>query len=205
MKTNTFLTSILILLAISCKQKANQNSEVKYSSQETKANNEFDESQLLEKGRSISMKAQKLLASNLIQTINSKGTEQALKFCSEKAVPLTDSIAKSLDAYVKRVSDKTRNPANKANEVELAYIKKNKQNLLEGKSIDPELIISDEKIIGLYPIVTNGICLQCHGQPNVDITPSTLAIIDQIYPQDQAKGYKTAELRGIWVIEMAKN
>jgi hypothetical protein len=47
-------------------------------------------------------------------------------------------------------------------------------------------------------------CLQCHGDPANDISPETLNKIQTLYPDDAATGYKTNELRGIWVVEMPK-
>ncbi len=49
-----------------------------------------------------------------------------------------------------------------------------------------------------------GACLVCHGTPGTQIANETLAIIKERYPNDLATGYKSDELRGIWVIEMDK-
>jgi Protein of unknown function (DUF3365) len=57
---------------------------------------------------------------------------------------------------------------------------------------------------GYYPILTNAMCLQCHGKPNVDISITTLDKIHALYPDDRATGYVVNELRGLWVVEMDK-
>ena len=57
---------------------------------------------------------------------------------------------------------------------------------------------------GYYPITTQAMCLQCHGNPESDIAPETLSAIERFYPEDLATGYGENELRGIWVVEMAK-
>jgi len=59
-------------------------------------------------------------------------------------------------------------------------------------------------VIGYYPIVTNKMCMQCHGNPEMDIDTKTFEIIKKRYPDDKAIGYTINELRGIWVIEMEK-
>ena len=41
-------------------------------------------------------------------------------------------------------------------------------------------------------------CLQCHGTPNQDIAPETLAAIQKLYPDDKATGFKLGDLRGLW-------
>jgi hypothetical protein len=56
--------------------------------------------------------------------------------------------------------------------------------------------------VGYYPIVTNAMCLQCHGTEGVDISPSTQAVIDRQYPDDQATGYGEKQLRGLFVVTM---
>lgn len=158
----------------------------------------------LEKGQNIAMKTKGVLGKNLLSAINSKGTENALAFCSNKAIALTDSMAASLDAKVKRVSDRNRNPKNKANAAELAYIESAKEALSNGEKILPQLTTIGNQEIGYYPIMTSQMCMQCHGQKNKEVVPATLAKIEQLYPKDLATGYKVNELRGIWVVEMEK-
>ena len=72
---------------------------------------------LVEQGQSFAMQTQRVLASNLISEINANGTVEAISFCSEKAYPLTDSMALALNVKLKRVSDKPRNPKNNARPV----------------------------------------------------------------------------------------
>ncbi len=159
---------------------------------------------LLETGKSFAVQTKEVLAKNLLNAINTKGTEHALSFCNEKAYPLTDSMASVLNAQIKRVSDKTRNPKNLANKEESAYIKKSKELLAKGESIKPEMAEINGKLVGYYPILTNKMCLQCHGDPNTEVLTNTLLQIEKLYPNDKAVGYKINELRGIWVVEMNK-
>lgn len=158
----------------------------------------------LEIGQNFVMQTQNELAKNLINEINTRGTEHALNFCSVKAYPLTDSMAKSLDIQIKRVSDRIRNPNNKANKQELAYITKSKKRLAEGEKINPEMTETDNKMLGYYPIMTNSMCMQCHGSPETEVLSETLSQIKSIYPKDKAMNYNTNELRGIWVVVMNK-
>lgn len=157
-----------------------------------------------EKGLKFAMATKAVLGKNLLGAIQTKGTEGALTFCNVQAYPLTDSMSENLKAYIKRVSDKNRNPDNVANEKELAYIHSAKQMLLDGKEIIPQVSEIDNKMVGYYPILTNKMCLQCHGKLNEDLKPETLAKIKTLYPDDQAIGYGENELRGIWVVEMDK-
>ena len=154
-------------------------------------------------GKEIALKTQGTLGSNLKAAINAQGTEYALAFCSTEAIPLTDSMGILQNAQVKRVSDKNRNPANKANSEELIYIKTAQAALMNGQPVEPKLIATEDGYIGYYPILTSGMCLQCHGKPKDDIAPATFTKIRELYPEDKAINYKADELRGIWVVEMA--
>jgi len=170
------------------------------------ATNEISKSDqaYIEKGKQIALEAKGILGENLLKAINEKGTEGALSFCSDKAIHLTDSISESLGVKITRVSDKFRNPSNSANDIELEYMDKVRDNMVNGIKTNPQIIEEDNMILGYFPIITNSMCLQCHGQKDVDILPNVVAKIDSLYPDDNATGYKENELRGIWVIEMTK-
>lgn len=155
----------------------------------------------VEKGKELALSTKAVLGKNLLEAIKEKGTSGALSFCNSRAYTLTDSMAHLLDAKIKRVSDKNRNPDNAANESELAYIDQCKTKLAQGSKLTPLVDESGEYIKAYYPIMTTDMCLQCHGSPGKDITEETLLMIDSLYPDDMAKGYKANELRGIWVIE----
>ncbi|MCI5081859.1 MAG: DUF3365 domain-containing protein [Saprospiraceae bacterium] len=159
----------------------------------------------LERGKSIAMKTKGTLGKNLLNAIKTKGTEGAISFCSAEAYPLTDSVAISLNAQVKRVSDKNRNPKNKANADQLAYIEQAKLVLADGKDIKPAMKEIDGKIVCYYPIITNEMCLQCHGTVGQEVKADAYAKIQELYPEDQAVGYGVNELRGIWVVRMDAN
>jgi cytochrome c553 len=158
----------------------------------------------LEQGRDIAMQTKLALGKNLMHAINTKGTAGALEFCSEKAFVLTDSMSKLLDAKIRRVSDKNRSPLNAASGNELIYIRDAKASLAKGEPVKPKMEEQAGKHVGYYPIITEAMCLQCHGKPGTDLSETTIAKLRQLYPNDKATGYGLNELRGIWVIEMKK-
>lgn len=146
------------------------------------------------------VKTKGVLGKNLTNAINAQGTEKAIQFCSTKAIVLTDSMGTVFNATIKRVSDKPRNPINRANENETAFIKELKQKISNGEKVTPKFTDSDGQTKGYFPIETNLMCLQCHGSKNLDIKPNVLKKIAQLYPDDQATGYKENQLRGIFVV-----
>lgn len=163
---------------------------------------ESERTEYMEKGQDLSSETQKVLGSNLMKAIKEGGAINALEFCNIQAYPLTDSMATALKAHITRVTDKPRNQANTANENELTYIASAKEKLSAGEQVSPEIRVMDDKVIGYYPIITNQMCMQCHGSENDQISEETLARINELYPNDQATGYGVGELRGIWVVEM---
>lgn len=155
----------------------------------------------MEKGKSHVLKVKGLLGQNLMGAIKNGGTANAVNFCNEKAISLAEDAVNE-GVTVRRVSDKNRNPTNAATGMELSYIQKAGEALEKGDPIQPQLIKNGDSVTAYYPIITNEMCLQCHGVPGKDIDSETMAIIKSLYPGDQATGYGSNELRGIFVVEM---
>lgn len=196
---NLSLQFILILaLFTSCDQKKDSTENI--SADQLKEFNAF-----FKKGKEVALAAKTVLGRNLMMAIQRDGTEYALHFCNERAIALTDSTGTELNAEIRRVSDKNRNDKNVANKRELAYIEAAKEAIQEGRQPKPQVKSEGEFHVGYYPIITNAMCLQCHGTPNKDINENTLNAISEHYPNDKAKGYGINELRGIWVIKMHKD
>ena len=151
----------------------------------------------LEKGKDIALSTKAALGSNLLSVLNDKGAAGAVDFCNTRALPTTDSLALVHNVSIKRVSDKARNPLNQASELELEYIAEVKEMLSNGKKPKPRFNETDKT--AYYPILTNEMCIQCHGK-KTDLLPETLKVLAVKYPNDKATGYSTNELRGIWVI-----
>ena len=149
-------------------------------------------------GHALVTKAQ--LGQNLMKAIKEKGAPGAVEFCNVRAIPLTDSMSIMQNAIIKRVTDKPRNPQNQANPKELEHISFFKEQMASDKSVEPIVELLDNEVNFYYPIITNTLCLQCHGTPNEQIEPETLTAIRNLYPRDQAVGYGTNEMRGIWSI-----
>lgn len=155
-------------------------------------------------GSEMAMQTKAQLGSNLMAAINKSGAEGAVEFCHTRALPLTDSMAVALNAKIKRVSDRPRNPHNRANAEEMDYINQAKLQLAEREKVIPNLQEQAGKAIAYYPITTNAMCLKCHGEPEIEVNMATLDVINALYPDDEAMGYGENELRGIWVVEMEK-
>lgn len=154
-------------------------------------------------GLKYALSTKKVLGKNLMEAIQKEGAMEALLFCNVQAIPLTDSMSAFHHAFIKRVSDKPRNPNNKADAAELAYIAEFKKQLLAQQSIQPLVVDRGDKVQVYYPIETNTMCLQCHGAV-ADIKPDVAKKILALYPDDAATGYAENEVRGIWSIVFDK-
>lgn len=157
-----------------------------------------------ERGLKYALTTKAVLGKNLMGTIQKKGTLEALEFCNVRAYPLTDSMAVVHNASIKRVSDKPRNQKNEANNEELEYIETFKNLLSEKKEINPIVKESDNDVHVYYPIITNTMCLQCHGKIETNIKPDILKSLTLLYPEDKAKGYSENQVRGIWNVSFKR-
>lgn len=192
------IISVSIFLSNSCinnEQKPNQISSKDQSI-------DIDTHEYLQKGKEMAQATGNVLAKQLLAAIETKGTHKALEFCNIEAIPLTDSMSLELNTKIKRVSDKNRNPDNAANEQELQYILQAKTEIGKNGKAKPKIFETNSKVTGYYPIMTNALCLQCHGNFGTDINEETRTAIKENYPEDKATGYSLNELRGVWVIEI---
>lgn len=158
----------------------------------------------LEIGQEMAAQTKSSLGKNLVLAITEKGAAGAVDFCNIQAIPITDSMSVALGAKIKRVSDKPRNPENQANESELEYIQAWKNAKANHTSHPGKITEINGKMVGYYPILTNSMCLQCHGQPKTEINTATQNELNKKYPKDLAVGYAENEIRGIFVVEMDK-
>lgn len=156
-----------------------------------------DEEYLLE-GKTIAENTFKALSGQLKQAIAEGGIPNALSFCNVNAIPLTDYLSENYNVFIKRVSDKARNPINMPNENEQKIID---DYLADAENRKPVLVKSEEGQVVFYaPILTKELCLNCHGKVGETLLTDNHEIIKVLYPNDQAIGYNVDEFRGIWSI-----
>ncbi len=152
------------------------------------------------KGNRIAKISFETISGELQKALANGSIESALRYCNVNAFPITDSLAAAHQVSIRRVSDKTRNPRNKADKMEEFLMKGFGIDLSEGNDLSPKLVLKDDSVIFYKPIITQALCLNCHGVPGKDITFSNDSLIQALYPRDKAVGYQANQLRGLWRI-----
>ncbi len=185
---NLFLLIAIVAFTISCKGKKTLES---YTQIDTT---------YLTRGNAIAKLSFETLSGELQKAMQRGGIDSALRYCNLRAYPLTDSLSAAHQASIKRMSNKVRNPRNKADELAEFMIKGFGIDLSEGNAITPKLVLKDDSILFFKPIITQPLCLTCHGTPGKEVAFSTDSAIQKLYPRDRAVGYQNNQVRGVWRI-----
>lgn len=156
----------------------------------------------LQLGESMASLAQKELLSTVTRAIEEKGIIEAIHHCNMNALRITDSTAQANNVFIRRISTKYRNEADKpANNLDESVLYTMENSKEEGKIPEPQLFEQGNEILYYKPIVIGmPTCLQCHGKPESDIKPEVWSEIKKHYPNDLAHGYSLGDLRGAWKI-----
>jgi len=154
----------------------------------------------ISRGNAIAKLSFETLSGELQKAMQQGGIDSALHYCNLHAYPLTDSLSVANKVSIKRVSNKVRNPRNKAGELEMFMLKGFSNDLNEGNTITPKLVLKDDSVLFFKPIITQPLCLTCHGTPGKEVAFSTDATIQKLYPKDKAVGYSNNQVRGLWRI-----
>lgn len=153
-------------------------------------------------GKNVTNITFKVLKERLTTAMKTGGVTGAIEHCSMIAYPLTDSIMKNqLNVKIKRATHKARNPKNMADGREMAIIQEYLELMKNGIEPSPLVGQQGESMRYYAPIITLGLCLNCHGDKNKHIGQENYSLIKKLYPNDNATDFKVGDLRGIWSVE----
>ncbi len=157
----------------------------------------------VEKGLEIAGITQMTMSTQLKQAMEASGVPNAVQYCNVAAYPIADSLSQIHNAVIRRVSDKPRNPANAMNEREQAVFNQFKAEWESGQAVKPIVEqLANGEVAFYAPIALQTLCTNCHGKLGETLQPENYAVIEQLYPSDQAIGYAEGDLRGMWSIVM---
>lgn len=161
----------------------------------------IDSTYYLTKGKDIALATFEALSSQLKEQIVAHGPDSAIGFCNIEAMPLTDSLSELHHVQIQRIATRFRNPQNEAAGGEAEIIQHYETLVQEGTGVKPSLAVNQQNEVVFYaPILLKPQCLACHGQPETQIAPSTLSLLNRLYPDDRATGFAEGDVRGMWKI-----
>jgi hypothetical protein len=136
----------------------------------------------------------------LFSTLDAEGPAGAVRICADVAQERTAKHARD-GIYIRRVSQKVRNPANRPDGFELPKLEQ-LEVLHRQKQLPAEVVEIRENPDGtrqlhyLRPIIVMGKCLVCHG-PQEQILPAVRELLGRRYPEDRAVDYQVGDFRGV--------
>lgn len=144
------------------------------------------------------------LKGELEAAMKAGGPPNAIPVCKERAPAIAAELSEETGWSVGRTSLKTRNTAsNTPDDWERAVLEKFEQRKAGGESVDTMAFAevvetgSGKSFRFMKAIPTGEVCLACHG---TSITPEVTAILDENYPDDQARGYTAGDIRGAFTL-----
>ena len=140
------------------------------------------------------------LKGELQGAIKSGGPVSAISVCKERAPAIAEELSGASGWEVGRTSLKLRNPAlNAPDEWERQVLMQFEERKAAGEDVKTmaysELVETGagKRYRFMKAIPTADLCLACHGE---SINPDIAAAIDEAYPEDQARGFKSGDIRG---------
>jgi hypothetical protein len=132
----------------------------------------------------------------LAEKLQAGGVAAALPYCRPETFASVDSIEKDLQATAQRRSTRPRNRANQAS--------------LTPADVQPDTTrrvarLGGEVFTYQRPIIlSDALCLRCHGEVGKDIAAPDYALIQKQYPQYQATGYSLGQAMGVWQVTLQR-
>lgn len=152
----------------------------------------------------ITKEAKTNLVQKLTNALAEGGTKQAIPFCKQNVMAFTSNLGSKKGVLLRRISDKPRNPMNLVTDEEKKIFLEISGNPSKEGEYPVKTVTADHTVTVYVPIPTVGLCLQCHGEPNVDIKKETLDVLQKEYPGDLARGYKVGNLRGLFSVQFTR-
>ncbi len=140
----------------------------------------------------------------LQQAMQNGGPVNGIAVCHDKAKQIAADQSWKSGVLIGRTSLKIRNSANAPDNWELAVLRQFEARKIQGEPADKLeffAVIDDDKgqktFRYMKAIPTVALCLNCHGET---LSPEVAAKLKELYPNDQAHGFKEGDLRGAFTI-----
>ncbi len=132
-----------------------------------------------------------------LQAALPSGADRAIETCRVEA-PALAAASGGPGVTVGRTSHRLRNPANAPRPWVVPLLGEFVAN--PGAAAPRAVALPTGGIGYVEPIVTQPLCLACHGEA---LAPAVRARLAAQYPADEATGFRTGDLRGLFWVEFA--
>jgi hypothetical protein len=133
------------------------------------------------------------------------GFDGAIAVCAEVAQESTARYRGTFKNDIRRVSLRRRNPANEPDDYERAVLESFDRLPVDArpKAEHWEVVSEDgtESLRYLKPLVTQPLCLTCHGH-RAGLAPAVAEALAEHYPDDRATGFAVGDVRGAVTIRI---
>lgn len=160
------------------------------------------EDPLMIEARQHTMAFAKGLKSTLMAGMKADGPEAAIHLCNVQAPEI--ATANSKDGWdVGRTSLKIRNPNNAPDAWEKIVLDTFEKQMAAGADIATleASTRQDGQLRYMKAIPVGGPCVVCHGE---SLAAPVKAKLDELYPQDEARGYLPGQLRGAFTLTFSE-
>jgi len=152
--------------------------------------------------KQVSQQFVKQLGGHLKKEMKTNGPVTAIKVCKDVAPEIANNLSLENGWRVTRVTEKPRNAllgsTDKWESETLASFEsraakgEHYKNMAKGEIVDEA---GKSYFRFMKPLEVKPVCLKCHGSDE-QIPPAVKTQLDDMYPYDQARGYKIGDLRG---------
>ncbi len=183
------------------------NSSIEAKATSGKKPDEKNDETLIAETRKVALEFPPRLLAMLQEEIAKGGLASAITVCRDKAPKMAAEFSKNTGWFIRRVSLKNRNPKAVPDPWEKSVLENFDRRATAGEN--PATLETAEFITGpdgkrmlryMKALPTQGLCLSCHG-PRDQIPVDVKAKLKELYPQDQATGYRVGEIRGALTVK----
>ncbi|NOQ77386.1 MAG: DUF3365 domain-containing protein [Methylococcaceae bacterium] len=143
------------------------------------------------------------LKGSLVAAMKSGGPIEAISVCNDVAPSIAANLSKKYGFEIARTSLKVRNLNNVADNWEKEILFQFEASKQQGEDVKT-LFVSEattqngnHELRMMKAIPTGAVCLTCHGS---NIEPAVQAKLNELYPEDQATGFKLGDIRGAFTL-----
>jgi hypothetical protein len=147
-------------------------------------------------GDSLTRHADRELKRVLSEKLQAGGVAAALPYCRPETFASVDTLERIMQATAQRRSTRPRNAANQA-ALTLADLQPDTTHRVA--RLNGEVFTYQRPTI-----LSDALCLRCHGEVGKDISQADYALIKKEYPQDQATNYRLGQAMGVWQVTLQR-